>query len=144
VRLEDAVKLKAKAKEGHCVRFSTESKGHHIYWPDKRTVTVECNLILENDQACILIPVIQPVGEKERNSSLDQPKLPSDIPLPSSPPSKPTTPSQDPLEGFERPPEAKRVARRGACLKKPSKYVCRVTEGSGVSDGCSKAPAYPT
>ena len=44
-----AGKLDAQAKVGRFVGYDTESKGYHVYWPGKRSVTVEQNVIFNSD-----------------------------------------------------------------------------------------------
>ena len=45
-----AGKLDARAKVGRFIGYDSESKGYRIYWPGKRSVTVEQNVIFnEND-----------------------------------------------------------------------------------------------
>ena len=44
-----AKKLDARAKVGRFVGYDTKSKGYHIYWPAKRSVTVERNIIFNSD-----------------------------------------------------------------------------------------------
>jgi hypothetical protein len=45
-----AEKLDARAKVGRFVGYDSESKGFRIYWPGKRTVTVEHDVVFnEND-----------------------------------------------------------------------------------------------
>ena len=40
-----AGKLDARAKIGRFVGYDSESKGYRIYWPGKRSVTVERNIM---------------------------------------------------------------------------------------------------
>ena len=42
-------KLDAQAKVGRFVGYDTESKGYRIYWPAKRSVTVEQNVVFNSD-----------------------------------------------------------------------------------------------
>ena len=45
-----AGKLDARAQVGHFVRYDAESKGFRIYWPRKQSITVERNVVFnEND-----------------------------------------------------------------------------------------------
>jgi len=45
-----AGKLDARAQLGRFVGYDSESKGYRIYWPEKCSVTVECNIVFnEND-----------------------------------------------------------------------------------------------
>ena len=38
-------KLDAHAKVGQFIGYDLESKGYWIYWPQKRSITVECNVV---------------------------------------------------------------------------------------------------
>jgi hypothetical protein len=40
-----AEKLDAQAKKGHFVGYDSKSKGYRIYWPKKRTISVEHNVV---------------------------------------------------------------------------------------------------
>ena len=42
-------KLDAQAKKGHFVGYDSKSKGYRIYWPEKRSITVECNVVFNQD-----------------------------------------------------------------------------------------------
>ena len=44
-----AGKLDACAQVGRFVGYDSESKGYHIYWPHKQSVTVECNVVFNED-----------------------------------------------------------------------------------------------
>ena len=44
-----ARKLDARAKIGHFVSYDSESKGYQIYWPGKRSITVERNVVFNQD-----------------------------------------------------------------------------------------------
>ena len=44
-----ARKLNAWAKKGCFVGYNSESKGYRIYWPEKRSITVERNIIFNQD-----------------------------------------------------------------------------------------------
>jgi hypothetical protein len=46
-----AGKLDAWAKKGRFFGYDSESKGYRIYWPEKRSVTVEWNVIFNQDNA---------------------------------------------------------------------------------------------
>jgi hypothetical protein len=46
-----AEKLDAQAKKGRFVGYDSESKEYRIYWPEKRSVTVEQNVIFNQDDA---------------------------------------------------------------------------------------------
>jgi hypothetical protein len=40
-----AGKLEEQAKVRRFVRYDSQSKGYHIYWPEKRSILVECNVV---------------------------------------------------------------------------------------------------
>ena len=44
-----ARKLDARAKKGQFVAYDSESKGYRIYWPEKRSITVEHNVVFNQD-----------------------------------------------------------------------------------------------
>lgn len=48
-------KLAAQAQEGHWVGFVLESNGHRIYWPEKRAVTVECNVVFSREHLPVVL-----------------------------------------------------------------------------------------
>jgi hypothetical protein len=60
-----AGKLDAKAAEARFMGYDAERKGYRVYWPEKRTITVERNVRFQPDE--IIIPeVIQSEGEQQR------------------------------------------------------------------------------
>jgi hypothetical protein len=67
-----AGKLDARAKKGQFIGHDSEFKGYRIYWPDKRWVTVEWNVIFNQDDACtsddtaIIYGKAQSEGEKDK------------------------------------------------------------------------------
>ena len=46
-----ARKLDARAKKGYLVGYDSESKGFRIYWPEKRSITVERNIVFNQEDA---------------------------------------------------------------------------------------------
>ena len=44
-----AVKLDSQAKEGRFVGYDSESKGYRIYWPEKRLISIEWNVVFNQD-----------------------------------------------------------------------------------------------
>ena len=71
----NGTKLDGRAKEGRWVGFDPNSKGHRIYWPEKRTVTVERNLTF--------IPVTVRLEEESGDESVDKTQVTH--PVPNSP-----------------------------------------------------------
>ena len=51
VRIEGGTKLGGQVREGKWLGVDEESKGMRIYWPDSKSVTVECNIYFENPSA---------------------------------------------------------------------------------------------
>jgi len=47
-------KLGGQAKEGRRVGLDAESKASHIYWPDKMTISIECNTKFDKDYILVL------------------------------------------------------------------------------------------
>ncbi|THH13391.1 hypothetical protein EW146_g6815 [Bondarzewia mesenterica] len=50
VKVEGRGKLDAKADEGHFVGYDAQSKGYRIYWPSKRHVSVEHNVVFMEEK----------------------------------------------------------------------------------------------
>jgi hypothetical protein len=49
VKDQAAGKLDSQRKKGRFVGYESEPKGYRIYWPDKRSVTVEMNVVFNHD-----------------------------------------------------------------------------------------------
>ena len=68
-------KLDSPAQVGHFIGYDSESEGYHIYWPHKHTVTVEQNVIFNEDDVLIktdsmaISSDILAEGERETRSS---------------------------------------------------------------------------
>ena len=66
-----AGKLDAHAQQGHFVGYDFESKGFRIYWPTKRSITVERNVVFngndvqEKENSTVMVGV-QSEGEKDK------------------------------------------------------------------------------
>ena len=64
-----AGKLDARATKGCFVGYNSESKGYHIYWPKKRSVTVERNVVFNpedvdsSDEIAVIPGEAQSEGE---------------------------------------------------------------------------------
>jgi len=70
-------KLDGRAKEGKWVGYDTESRAPHVYWPDKRSVSVERNIKFDQDHVLVTPPHL-PVdtGQCELTSHLEKPTPP--------------------------------------------------------------------
>ena len=67
-----AGKLDARAKMGRFVGYNSESKGYRIYWPGKRSITIERNVVFNqddvqnSDETTIIPGDVQSEGEKDK------------------------------------------------------------------------------
>ena len=74
-----AGKLDARAQQGCFVGYDSESKGYRIYWPTKRWVSVERNVvfnennILEKENTTVMVGV-QSEGENEKEKVIQHPE----------------------------------------------------------------------
>ena len=65
VHTVDGSKLDGRMKVGKWVGFDEESNAHRVYWPEKRSVTVERSIKFENIDAVVLVPEVMPIqGER--------------------------------------------------------------------------------
>ena len=107
-----AGKLDSHTKVGRFVGYNLESKGYRIYWPQKRSVTVERNIVFNEEDVCtnddVHILAGDAVDEGERDkiiqppaSSINAPiSAPAAQPLPSVP-----MPDPNPLNSILFPSE---------------------------------------
>jgi hypothetical protein len=73
-----AGKLDARAKVGRFVGYDSESKGFRIYWPEKRSVSVERNVVfnendVRNNSSTVTITEALSEGEKEIEKFIQYP-----------------------------------------------------------------------
>jgi hypothetical protein len=136
---QDRGKLEPKADEGRWVGYSAESKGHRVYWPGKRRVTVERNVMFDET---VLITPDDTQTEGEPITQNNRRVTPHNQPPP-QPPEAPTA-RIDPLDEFESSgPPAEQLQGKGHRVRKLSAYVRGISEGTGSSTGHANAPAYP-
>jgi len=143
-----AGKLDARAQLGRFVGYDSESKGYRIYWPTKRSVSVERNVVFNdadiNADATTIIPgelsegekekIIQiPENNSERNPSENQPEIQTEastdsetqnsVPFPSAPEIPDPIPS-DPIE--EASDDEPQLGRGHRVKKKPKGAYSRM------------------
>jgi transposase InsO family protein len=137
-------KLDGRSTIGRWVGFDEESSGHRIYWPERRSVSIERSVKFENE-AEILLPNSAPLeGENstaplpKNSSKFEQPTVPN---LPRAPiiPENPATtfmdnPTVDHLgRDFEQPPDnqghPKQIRQESAALR-------RLRDGEGFISDC--------
>ena len=92
-----ARKLNCRTEVSQFVSYNLESKGYQIYWPQKRSVTVERNVVFNEDDVCtndnVHILAGDAVDEGERDKIIQPPtssvntpiNVPTTQPLPSMP-----------------------------------------------------------
>ncbi|GBE84202.1 hypothetical protein SCP_0601800 [Sparassis crispa] len=133
-------KMGERAKPGHWVGFDTQSKGHRVYWPDKRSVTVECNVrfgephaVLPNSDDGLELEGEEPAGDKpEAELSVSAPDLPisapepaSNVLVPSNVPAKPAS--------HQTPAELPHIPQRPVRNRQPTRYVRDICTGKAES-----------
>ena len=76
----EGTKLDGRLKIGKWIGFEEASNGHQIYWPDKRSVTVERSIKFVNDNVIVLSnPGAKPIqGEKEPRNLQNDPEITSE------------------------------------------------------------------
>jgi len=154
-------KLEGRSRIGHWIGFDEASNAHRIYWDEKRTVTIERSVKFDDGDVWVPGSVLSK-GEKsstgQNNSqapiSMNQaPISTNQTPIatgstnqPSSSilsASNPTPLVNDPLgDDFDRTHE-ETTSGRSQRLRKPSGYVKRLQDGTGVSDGRPSQPNMP-
>lgn len=135
-----AGKLGARAKVAYWVGFDMQSNGHHIYFPEKRTVKVERSVSFSQSNSSE-IPI--PVDD-------DGPWLEGEEWLPTKPDAPSSTP--DETHSDEAPEPTPTTApkpvpeplRRSTRIRKPSIYVKDLLQGKGsVSNHPSERTSLP-
>ena len=96
VLIEAPSKLDAKSKSARWVGFDDKSKAHRVYWPEKRSISVERNLVFvpETPKEAVVLPE----GENSPISSQTTPQTSTSTPseLPKPPENDSTTPPAPP------------------------------------------------
>lgn len=131
VRVEGEDKLGGKLHEGRWMGVDEQSKGVRIYWPDKMTVGVECNVYFDKTVASVSHLKEEEDGiVKTKNDLSNAPKaIPLENPIP-------TTPAASILPQVPQPDSA-----IGKHICKPSQCILDITEGRGSSSGWPSDPA---
>ncbi|KAI0075254.1 hypothetical protein K474DRAFT_1600071, partial [Panus rudis PR-1116 ss-1] len=129
---------------GHWVGFDEESRGHRIYWPERRIVSIERSVRFNIDEPSTATEV--PLeGERETAierltsapETLNKENSPSEheTSSPTIPPA-PETASPDVLGNNFEP-------RRSTRIRKPSEYVQRLRGGEGTVSARKSDPVVP-
>ena len=127
-------KLDGRAKEGYWVGIDDESKAHRIYWPGKRSVTVERSVKFTPEE--VHVPL-----EGEDMDFEKQEELGEEDKWPISP--EPVEEQPVPEVAHEAPPLNDNEGGWAKHICKPSAYVRRVQEGEGTATGSSRSNTLP-
>ena len=68
-----AGKLDARARVGRFVGYDSESKGYCIYWPDKKSVTVEWNIVFNENDTTLEDTNLTVLAEGEKEKIIQAP-----------------------------------------------------------------------
>jgi hypothetical protein len=143
------------------VGIDAHAKGHRIYWPDKRTVTVERNVRFEGESEDFTYPSSVPIeGEMGGNSARNTrtppaappdaaPEAPSDKSVPENSPAATDAPSAAPDAPdliADAPPATPETIRppspaptpessRPSRTRKPTQWLRDIAEGTGSTGG---------
>jgi hypothetical protein len=141
-------KLDGRAKEGRWVGFDEESRGHRVYWENKRSVTVERSVTFVPDEADIRIGNAPVEGEMEEFHELEQADKEGNQPIPQlfdpepepEDIDRPNTPQTNDADNEIEVPEPadhvqpeivaeEETGGRGKRIRKESAYVRGIREG---------------
>ena len=80
VHTSEGTKLDGRSKVGKWIGYDETSNGHRIYWPHKRSVTIECSIKFSNGEEIFApIPAAKPIqGEKGPTNLQRDPEAKSD------------------------------------------------------------------
>jgi len=126
VRVEEGNKLGGRVREGRWLGVDEQSKGARVYWPDKRSVTVERNVYYgpldlstmrnEGEDDIPAIPQINVPGPSNTPQNPPQPRVPTPPPIP------------EPVDQPEPEPEPE-IETRSKRVRKPSQRILDIIEG---------------
>ncbi|TFK78097.1 hypothetical protein K466DRAFT_460872, partial [Polyporus arcularius HHB13444] len=120
------------------VGFDAESDAHRVYWPDRRTVTVERSVKFPGTTADVEVRLEGENGEISTHQETEP------VPSPSTPSaSKPPTPT--PSSTTQPTPAQVDATKRGRPkrVRKESAYVRRLRSGEGTATGRAGEPVLP-
>ena len=129
---DKGTKLDGRAKEGYRVGIDDESKAHQIYWPGKRSVSVERSVKSTPEEVHVLLEGKDMDFEKQEELGKED-KWPIS--------SKPVEEQPIPEVEHEAPPLSDNEGGQPKHIQKPSAYVRQVQEGEGTATGLSRGHA---
>ena len=142
-------KIATRAKAARWVGYDAHSNGHRIYWPEKRSVTVERNVRFSTvGLPVVVVDDVELEGEGETTVVDPDPDMPAMVKpdKPESPPPELIVPNlpAPPADALLAPaPEPQIPPKRPSRARKPSRYVRDVLEGRGSADNRASKPALP-
>ena len=125
-------KLDGRAKEGRWVGIDEESRGHRIYWPGKRLVTVERSVRFVPDE--VNVPLEGEFNEKESFDEVEK-ETPSSTPieiLAEDVNERAISPIQEAIEEVPEQETIKNDGGRNQRIRKESDYIRRIREGENI------------
>ena len=174
VHTTEGNKLEGRAKVGRWIGFDEVSNGHRIYWPDKRSVTIERSVKFTNNDIILPAnPITQPI-QGESNLTNENPKnlqCDRDLEDKSEPPDKESkdpehtqdteipqqTPQQTPEKSTADQTDQSKwryapfnrvtdelVAARSKRTRIPTRYVRDIQSGIGTAEGRPGKTDLPT
>ena len=130
-------KLDGRAEEGRWVGIDPNTEdGHRIYWPARRRVRVERNVVFDNSEI-ISLPEISDLVDAPKNDT-PTPNQPLNVIETHVPDAASTPPTPQPT-----PQQAPTPETRPSRTKQPSRYVRQLMSGAGTVNGLPKGPALP-
>ena len=141
VRIEGGNKLGGRVHEGRWIVVDEQLKGVRVYWPDKKSVTVEQNVYYDRMSASCPEGEIDGLIRMKANAPivLNTPNVPSSSQTtePTAPITPSRIPSPPPAEPVpEEPPTEKRI-------QKPSQHIVDLLEGCGRTSNHPSDPVIP-
>ena len=170
VHTADGTKLDGRSKIGRWIGYDEISNGHRIYWPDKRSVTVERSIKFANDDVIfpsnpIAKPIqgeSDPVNPKNQQSDSENPKDPKAKPQeaqnhqddpsdfvtdkPSDFDTNPidfVTDKLDQQQSVSTSQTTDEPEARSRRTRIPTRYVRDIQSGVGTTDGRSRRSNLP-
>ena len=131
VRVHDATgsKLDGRSSVGRWMGFDAETRdGHRIYWPERRTVSVERSVKFNFEPEEVVVGVLPLEGERK---PVERSTIDAERDVDNQGPNQTSIDVENPVE--DPVPEAKPAEGRGQRIRKETEYVRLLKEGSGVT-----------
>jgi hypothetical protein len=121
-------KLDGRSSIGRWMGFDAETKdGHRIYWPERRTVTVERSVKFNFEPEEVVVGVLPLEGERKINERLPiEPDHGDKL-------DNQTSDAENPVDPPEALPVAETVEGRGKRIRKETEYVRMLKDGLAVT-----------